>query len=215
MKKLLLALPLLASCAGGPGAPAVPAHGPLTGAVLAPAGIVAQGGGNIIGGNASAYRGLLQAKAIEQPLAGVTVYAADAQGQPVPGIASAQTDAAGRYTLDLPAGATYVIAARTASVAGKPAVLQALGVAGGQADVSAASTCVSLLALAGKRGFPGELHQEAYQAAMAETRAGLSVAAWPDLGDHVAVVAVMDDLAARRPGLRRALDVLEQGLGYR
>jgi hypothetical protein len=157
---------------------------------------------------------VLDIPAIEQPLAGVEVFAADAQGQPIPGVASATSDAQGAYTLEVPGGVTYVLEARTA-IGTRPAMLQALGTAGSKADLSAASTCVSMLALAGKSGLPGELRQDAYLAAMAETRAGLSVAAWPDLGDRRAVVAVMDDLASRQPALRRALDRLTQGLGYR
>jgi hypothetical protein len=126
----------------------------VSGRVLAPAGIVAAGGGNILvnnggnilvnnGGNvvANGAAGIVAAGGLdyalaprfglladaERPLAGATVALTDAAGQPLPGLTARKTDADGRFVIEgVQAGWTYVVTSRVVTPDGKAAALQAL-----------------------------------------------------------------------------------------
>jgi hypothetical protein len=125
------------------------AHMSLAGLVMAPASVVAAGGGNVVaagggnvvaagggnvvaagGGNFALGRHVL-ALGAEVPVAGARVFLADLTGAPLPGYEAVVSDANGRYSFQsLPTQAPYMVVATFHTVHGQNASLRTLGQAG-------------------------------------------------------------------------------------
>jgi hypothetical protein len=192
-----------------------------TGQVTAPVGIVAQGAGNVIGGNASSIvaqgagnYGLLATT--EQPLAGAQVFLADAGGKLAAGTQAGTTDAQGRYKLTAPKAGRYLVIVVGANGAGKPVALQAVAFQpGADVAVTGASTCVAATLLAGQAGDVGALDATAFASAVAVVAGKLTDANHPDWSDAAAIatftngIAELKDLLA---GLRSQLNQIQQDL---
>ncbi|MFP5503932.1 MAG: hypothetical protein ACLGIN_15705 [Candidatus Sericytochromatia bacterium] len=192
----------------------------IEGAVRAPAGIIAAGGGNLIGhsggniiGHDSGSYALLAVE--EAPIAGVEVFVADAAGKRIPSIASVKTDAQGRYRLpQVPAGYTFLVVARVETAAGDEALLKTLtrsSEVGATADLDTATTLVSVAALEGASEL-GELNLATFQRAVATTGKHLDAATLPDLADQDAVAAFMRELSEEVAALKETVAQLKKDM---
>lgn len=219
-KPLALALVLAASaCSGSPAAKkpttakitTQQAAGQVVGQILAPAGIVAQGGGNIatnatanivaqgggnlVGNSGGAYRQL--ASVDGKALGGVKVELVDAALQPLPGVAPVTTDANGHYSLaGVPPG-TYLVLAGTQTADKRPAPLLTVikvGAAGATADVGMASTFVTVALTEGAGGL-ADVDAAAFKRAADATSRSLTDADIPALADRARMLARMEALA--------------------
>ncbi len=218
-------------------ATAKPGHAVIAGRVLAPPGLVAAGGGNVIvnnTGNAVSHEadgilshngaalvaagglGLRLLAVEERPLAGTEVFLADSAGSPLPGRKPVQTAADGSYTFtDAPAEMAVVVAARARTADGRAAVLQTIAkpsAQGAMADVSGASTMVAASLVSGRPNALETFNPAAFATATAATARNLELADLPDFADRAAVVRRMNELAARISEIQAALDDLRKEL---
>lgn len=190
----------------------------LSGVVMAPAHVVAAGGGNVVaagGGNVVAagggnFAGLRRILALDQQVAviGAEVYLADLTGERLPGVASAVTDAAGRFTLrGAPEASAYMVVARFQAPGGA-VTLTRLGHASRNSHdqvVSVATTLVSAALM--QRGNPaGHFDPDTFDAAVAAVADRLSEATLPDLTRPEDVAARAAAIADETPAVRRAID---------
>ena len=201
---------------------------PIAGIAVAPAGIVAAGAGNLIGadggslvaasaGNILSHNGAqLSAGARsllavdQQPLAGAEVFLAGADGQPLPDIPSAVTDAQGRFRLaGAPSAETVTVQVRVKNKAGAATTLMTLvrpTAAGATANVSIGTTCVAVAVLDGQGGNLGEFNPAKFQSAVDTTDKELTPETWPDPADRQAILAAMSRLEAKIDLLQSTLD---------
>ncbi|MDB5097125.1 MAG: hypothetical protein JWM80_1546 [Cyanobacteria bacterium RYN_339] len=197
----------------------------LSGIAQAPVGIdgiISTNGGGIIstngGGVVPTGGGLYHVAALaERPLQSTTVYLADAAGVAYPGVASVQTDAAGRFSFPaVPRDLTVMVVARAFDKGrNKPVLMRTLvnPAAGGDAPVAvnAASTIVTVDVVQGRSSL-GAFNNGAFQAAAAATSAGLADADVPDFSDDQALLARATALAAADAKLKADLDQTRQEL---
>lgn len=177
------------------------------------AGIVTNGGGNLIGNNGANYR----LSALEEvAVAGAEVYLADAQGRPLPGAVVVRTDAQGQAVIqNPPADRTVVVAARVTSTAGKEARLMTLAHATQPkttASVDLASTLVSLGTVRDVSGDVGKVDIDAFESATAAADQVLKADRLPDLTDTAALLAEIDRLTAEVADLKKALEAVKQAI---
>lgn len=198
----------------------------LEGAVTAPAGLVAAGGGNLVaagggnlvaagGGNLVAagggnftgvQRGLLQAAAA--PLAGAEVVATDGLGQPLTGVARVKTDKDGRYKLlGVPASGAFAVHVGFNTEDGKnSSTLVTLAEAGGTGDVSASTTCVAI-GLLGERGKAIKgFDRASFGTAVGLIDTEIATNAPPPMWDRARIVSWMGKLEAKIDGLAASLN---------
>jgi sugar lactone lactonase YvrE len=206
--------------------------GLITGLVRGPAGIVAAGGGNVIsagggnligpaGGNLiGPAGGNMQGRHLlaleEQGLAGVEVFVADAAGKPIPGLPSVLTNAKGGFSIPkVPAGFTYVVAARVKTAAGDATTLKTLAKAttlGTTVDLDMANTLVTTAVVNGRQDALGEFNAATFQRAVETTAKHLDAKTLPDLADSSAVLAHMTALAEQVTELKSAVTELKSML---
>lgn len=192
----------------------------VAGHVLAPAGIVATGGGNIVatgggnivatgGGNIVAtgggnFAGRQLLTLGQAPLPGAQVYLADATGAPLPNTPTAVTGNDGGYSLgDVPAGFTFVVAVKAKDAKGHDVALETMAhttVQGATADVSLASTCVTVDILDGRAHY-GDVDGGDFAAARDAMAARLDAGPAPDLSDHAAVLTWLHGQETASTGL--------------
>lgn len=207
----------------------------LQGLVTAPAGVIAAGGGNVIaagGGNViaagsgnviAAGSGNLAPNGArhtlgldEKPLANSEVYLADAAGNPIPGVPPVKTDAQGNYSFpNVPAGYTFVVAAKIKTAAGKDATLQTLAKAstlGATANVSAASTLVTVDLADSQGSSLTDFNPASFQTAVQATANSLQDSDLPDLSDRAAIKAKLTELSQKVAALQSALDEIQKEL---
>jgi hypothetical protein len=199
----------------------------LSGIVMAPAHVVAAGGGNVVaagggnviaagGGNVVAagggnFAGTRRVLALDQQVAvvGAEVYLADMAGARLPDVASTFTDAAGRFTLRGAPGATaYMVVARFQAPGGAGVTLTRLGHAsrtGHDQVVSVATTLVSA-ALMQRSNPAARFDPDAFDAAVTAVADRLSEATLPDLTRPEDVAAKAAAIAEDTPAVRRAID---------
>ncbi|MDB5100101.1 MAG: hypothetical protein JWM80_4522 [Cyanobacteria bacterium RYN_339] len=185
----------------------------ITGAVMAPAGLIANngsgvisdGGGSVVSNNGGSFisRPKLALLAIvETGLAGTEVFVSGADGKPLPGVASVRTDATGKFTLPgVPPGLTLILHARATNPAGTSAELVTLVPLrdGAPAAVNTATTFVAAYLHLGDRAGLGSLNGPAYQQAVAVIASKLTDADAALLGDDAAVSARAAELLAGEP----------------
>ena len=231
MKRLLplvLALGLLAGCASPatnstpvsatklkPTAkkPAPTGQLTITGAVTAPAGIIATGGGNIIAAGGGNYRALAVA---EQPLAGSRVYLADASGAKVAGVAETKTDAKGAYSLaGVPKGGPYMVVAEGKTAEGKDAPLRTVvkPEAGAlKADLGAATTMMATKLLKDGngtiKGFEANAWNQAVMTLAADLTADMLPADLSAMSDMAMIGGMFSSFSEKMPALKTALSDL-------
>ncbi len=204
--------------------PAASRAGELYGRLVAPAGIVAAGAGNLIGVDAGtilshngsalvaagggnlAARGLMAAGA--RGLQGAVVMAVFEDGSPLVGVAPVRTDATGGFRLQgVPVGATVVVTARVATASGATRVFEAIARVAddrGETELSVASTLVTMAA---RRGGPlASLGRDDYAAAMAAAHATLDEGQVAAIAEAGAWDAAADDLLAASPAVRAAAE---------
>lgn len=218
-----------------PSGPAPNGQALIAGRVLAPPGLVAAGGGNVIVNNtghlkaagsdgilshngaavvaaAAPRRGLLAIE--ERPLAGAEVFLADSAGNPLPGRQPVQTAADGTFTIaDAPADAAVVVAARVRTADGRAAMLHTIAkptALGATAEVSGASTMVAAALVSSRSDALEQFNPAVFQTATEATARNMSVADLPDFADRQAVVRRMNELAARISEIQAALDDLRK-----
>ncbi|MDB5096526.1 MAG: repeat protein [Cyanobacteria bacterium RYN_339] len=186
------------------------AGGPVVGLILAPAGIIAQGGGNIVtntsanivaqgGGNLVGNSGgTYRLEAVEaHALAAVTVELVDANLQPLPGVAPVKTDAAGHYTLPAVPPGTYLVLAGTQTADKRPAPLLTVikvSAAGATADVGMATTFLTVALTEGVGGLT-DVDPVAFKRAADATARSLTDADIAALADRATMLARMEALA--------------------
>jgi hypothetical protein len=211
----------------------------LGGHVLAPAGIVATGGGNIVGagggnivatggGNIVATGGgnivgagggnLLTRQLMDVadvPLKGAEVFLADPAGIPLKNSPHGFTANDGSYRLDnVPSGFTYIVAVKAQDAKGRAVTMQALAYTpkvGATADVSLASTCVTIDAVEGRSAL-GDIEPFGYLAARDALAAKLAASTAPDPSDRKTMLAWMHDAEASSREVRAAQERLRQQL---
>lgn len=206
--------------------------GLITGLVRGPAGIVAAGGGNVVsagggnligpaGGNLiGPAGGNMQGRGVlaleEQGLAGVEVFVADAAGKPIPGLPSVLTNAKGGFSIPkVPAGFTYVVAARVKTAAGDATTLKTLAKAttlGTTVDLDVANTLVTTTVVNGREDALGEFNAATFQRAVETTAKHLDAKSLPDLADSSAILAHMAALAEEVTELKSAVTELKSML---
>lgn len=206
--------------------------GLITGLVRGPAGIVSAGGGNVVsagggnligpaGGNLiGPAGGNMQGRGVlaltEQGLAGVEVFVADAAGKPIPGLPSVLTNAKGGFSIPkVPAGFTYVVAARVKTAAGDQATLKTLAKAttlGTTVDLDVANTLVTTAVVNGREDALGEFNAATFQRAVETTAKHLDANSLPDLADGSAILAHMTALAEEVTELKSAVTELKSML---
>jgi hypothetical protein len=194
----------------------------VTGTVVAPAGVIATGGGNVIstgGGNVIATGGLnyRQVLAVEEkPLVNTNVYLADADGKKVAGVAEVKTDAQGRYSFSkVPAKGNYVVTADAKTAEGKPAVLQSIvkvGTASVAAHLGASSTMVTALMLEEAAGNMAAFDSEAFDQAVAAVAEKMTAELMPDLSDRDAMLETMKGMKETLAAVSGMLDKLREEL---
>lgn len=171
--------------------------------------VAAAAGVTTLTGTAEAPRHLLG-------LSGATLRLADLRGHPIPGLASVQADAAGRFTLpDVPVGYPFVLAAVFKAPSGREVVLKTLvraSAGGGAVVLDAASTLVTEAAAAGRRGLVTDFDAEAFEAARTALAGRLTAEAMPDLTRPETLSAAVEALASTDATLRDALARLEAAL---
>lgn len=184
----------------------------ITGSVMAPSGIIAVGGGNIIAPGGGNYHTLALT---ESPLADTEVFLADKSGKPIAGVAPVKTDANGRYTFtNVPTDRTYVVAARVKTASGAPATFQSLvktEEGATEAQINAATTMVTASVLK-KKGALAKFQASSYRAAVDATAKHLTEADLPDFSNPAAVAAKMDELAEEIAEIKGRLDEIEAQL---
>lgn len=199
----------------------------VSGLVMAPAHVVAAGGGNVVaagggnviaagGGNVVAagggnFAGTRRILALDQQVAvvGAEVYLADLTGERLPGIASTFTDEAGRFTLrGAPDERAYMVVARFQAPGGEGVTLTRLGHAGRNGHdqvVSVATTLVSAAFM--QRGNPdARFDPDAFDAAVTAVADRLTEATMPDLTRPADVAAKAAAIAEDTPAVRQAID---------
>lgn len=206
--------------------------GLITGLVRGPAGIVSAGGGNVVsagggnligpaGGNLiGPAGGNMQGRGVlaleEQGLAGVEVFVADAAGKPIPGLPSVLTNAKGGFSIPkVPAGFTYVVAARVKTAAGDATTLKTLAKAttlGTTVDLDVANTLVTTTVVNGREDALGEFNAATFQRAVETTAKHLNAQSLPDLADSSAILAHMAALAEEVTELKSAVTELKSML---
>ncbi|HEY9721111.1 MAG TPA: EF-hand domain-containing protein [Oscillatoriaceae cyanobacterium] len=208
------------------------ANSVLTGTVVAPAGVIAAGAGNVIAAGAGnviaagagnviaggagnfASRHVLGLS--EKPLANTEVYLADAAGAPIPSIPAVKTDADGKYQFpNVPAGYTFVVAAKIKTSAGKDATLQTLAktsTLGATADVSTASTFVAVDIADSEGDALTDFNPASFQTAVQATAGSLQDSDLPDLSDRAAVKAKLIALSQKVSELQSALSEIQKEL---
>jgi sugar lactone lactonase YvrE len=199
--------------------------GLITGLVRGPAGIVAAGGGNVVsagggnligpaGGNLiGPAGGNMQGRGVlaleEKGLAGVEVFVADAAGKPIPGLPSVFTNAKGGFSIPrVPAGFTYVVAARVKTAAGDATTLKTLAKAttlGTTVDLDVANTLVTTTVVNGREDALGEFNAATFQRAVETTAKHLDAKSLPDLADSSAILAHLAALAEEVTELKSML----------
>jgi hypothetical protein len=172
--------------------------------------VVAAGGGNVVAAGGGNFAGARRILALDQQVAviGAEVYLADLTGERLPGIVSAFTDAAGRFTLrGAPDASAYMVVARFQAPGGA-VTLTRLGHASRNSHdqvVSVATTLVSAALM--QRGNPaGRFDPDAFDAAVAAMADRLTEATLPDLTRPEDVAAKAAAMADDTPAVRRAID---------
>jgi uncharacterized coiled-coil protein SlyX len=192
----------------------------LTGAVMAPSGIIAAGGGNVIsagGGNVIAPGGgNLRVLALsERALADTEVFLADAAGEPLPGVKAVKTDAKGQFKFEnVPDGYTFVVAARCKTAEGKDATLQTMtrpSKLGATANISAATTLVTAAVVEGQSDL-GAFNAAKFRTAAEATAKNLSPDAMPDLADRTKILAAVAELQETVAELKLAIEEIRADL---
>jgi hypothetical protein len=199
----------------------------VSGLVVAPAHVVAAGGGNVVaagggnviaagGGNVVApgggnFAGTRRVLALDRQVAvaGAEVYMADMAGERLPDVPATFTDAAGRFTLrGAPEETAYMVVARFRSPTGAAVTLTRLGHAGRgghEQVVSVATTLVSTAMM--QRGTPAaRFDPDAFEAAVTAVADRLDEATMPDLTRPEDVAAKAAAIAEDTPAVRRAID---------
>jgi hypothetical protein len=199
----------------------------LTGVVMAPAHVVAAGGGNVVaagggnviaagGGNVVAagggnFNGTRRVLALEKQVAvvGAEVYLADLSGARLPDVPATFTDAAGRFTLrGAPEETAYMVVARFQAPGGAGVTLTRLGHASRNSHdhvVSVATTLVSEAFM--QRGNPAErFDPDTFDAAVTAVADRLDEATMPDMTRPEDVAAKAAAIAEDTPAVRRAID---------
>jgi hypothetical protein len=199
----------------------------VSGVVMAPAHVVAAGGGNVVaagggnvvaagGGNVIAagggnFAGTRRVLALDQQVAvvGAEVYLADLAGERLPGSVAAVTDAAGRFTLrGAPEDAPYMVVARFRASGGADVTLTRLGHPsrnGHDQVVSVATTLVSKAFV--QRGTPAaHFDPDTFDAAVEAVAERLTEATLPDLTRPEDVAAKAAAIADDSPAVRQAID---------
>lgn len=204
----------------------------IVGSVMAPAGVIAAGGGNVIaaggdnviapgGGNAIAvsggnFAGDRHVMALgENPLANAEVFLANAAGTPYP-IDPVKTDDKGNFTLPaVPAGFTFMVAAKVKTKDGKDATLQTLvksTALGATAKVDASTTLVTTAVVAGRGDALGNFNEVTFKNAVEATSSQLTADTLPDLADKTAMLAAMTRLETDVAAIKLSLDELKKDL---
>jgi Ca2+-binding EF-hand superfamily protein len=190
------------------------AYGPLGGDPFAEGGgLIAAGGQNLIAAGGLNYR-LQQGDEEAVPLAGSEVYLADGQGNPLPGIRPAITNARGEFEFQgVPEGFTYLVVARARNKAGKPVQFKTL-VRGkdGRGDIDPATTLAAEAITEGAGKDLGQLDPERFRQVRDVIRKDLARGGTPDLGDKAAVKARIGQLKEQYTELREAVDALRTDL---
>jgi hypothetical protein len=186
----------------------------VTGRIVAPANVIATGGGNLIGqagGNVIATGGMnviatgggnfqtLQAsQAGDTLISGAEVFLADAGGTPFPGMPPVSSGADGKYTIpNVLVDSTYMVVARFKTADGKSARLQTLvrpNELGSTADVSAATSLVTAAVVTGSRKAFGALNPATFSLAVATVEKHATKDKLPNWTDPTAVVASIQQL---------------------
>ena len=152
----------------------------------------------------------------QSPLANTEVFLSDAAGIPIPGIASVQTDAKGKYSFaNVPPDFTFMVAARAKNAAGKDLTLQTLvkpDAFGANADVDAASTLVTAGVINGQAGALGDFNADTFKAATQATAKQLQTSDLPDLSDRAAVLSHIGKLAGTASELKGALEQIKHDM---
>lgn len=209
----------------------------LKGSVIAPANVIAVGGGNVIatgGGNLIGQAGgnvitsgdldvigtgggnfqVLATSAAT--IAGAKVYLADGHGNPLRGVAALKTDASGSYTFPrVPAGRGLMVVAEFTTQGGETARLRTLarpGKTGTVADLDAASTLVTSALARGEVGALGAFSTELFDRARATANAELETERLPDWRKPATVDTAVDQLVAEVPSLKADVESLRTEL---
>ena len=203
---------------GGAPRAAIPTGVTVSGAVKVPAGLVAAGGMNLVAagsGNIVAAGGMNYALLAlqEEAAGGVEVFLADAAGNPIPGLATAKTDAAGAFEIEnVPADFTFVVACQVPTKDGKTATFQTLakpGKLGATANLDAATTLVAANVLEGQKGGDlGDFNPAVFKTATETTAKNLAPEKLPDFSDRASVKAKMAELIEAVAELKVSVDQL-------
>jgi Ca2+-binding EF-hand superfamily protein len=187
---------------------------PLTGTVQAPADLVAVPIASAPFAPPLASRQLLAVG--QAPLANTTVFLADAAGNQIPGIASVQTDANGKYAFaNVPGDFTFMVAARAKTKDGKEATLQTLtkpGAFGATADVDAASTLVTAGVVNDQGAALGDFNPATFKTATEATAKQLQTGDLPDFSDRAAILARIAKFSLAVGELKGALEQMKSDM---
>jgi sugar lactone lactonase YvrE len=197
----------------------------LTGIVRAPAGILSNASGGLVGDHGAGIisnngGGLIsktkyRALALdERPLARTRVHLADASGQPISRVAPVLTDEAGRFAFkNLPRGVTFQVVAAGQAGGDQPVQLKALATAG-QADgavaVGLATTFVTTAVVSGRVGGLGALDAGTYSRAVSAVAAAIAPTDAAALTSEQAVLAAVQQLSREAPEVEQALSALRE-----
>jgi hypothetical protein len=205
----------------------------IAGTVMAPAGVIALGGGNVVaigGGNVVSkgsgsviavgggnLQGDRRVMALEQsPLANAEVFLADAAGNPIPGLDAVKTDAKGQYKFpSVPKGYTFVVAAKVKTKDGKAGTLQTLAKSadlGATADMDAATTMVTAAVVDGQGSSLGNFNPATFKTAAQATAKNLKPEELPDWSDRSAVLARIGELSKTVAELKNSLEQIKSDL---
>jgi hypothetical protein len=186
---------------------------PLTGNVLAAAGIIAQGAGNIVAQGAGNWHLL---EITESPLAGAEVFLANPDGTQVKGTKTALTDAKGNYKLpDVPVGATVVVATHVKTKDGKDALMETLAVPSKDATSAGMGTATTLVAravLGSARAKPGLVDVTNWVETVEICKGQLKPGEWPDLANQQAIDDWMTGLQTSLPDMDAHVKKLKANL---
>lgn len=182
----------------------------IRGTLLAPAGLIANNGGGLIGKTKSYHLTALD----EHPLAGADVYLATADGRAIPGLAAVKTDADGHFVFPrVPKGFAFVVATPVSLDNGESGQLATLAKAsdgGAQAQISLASTLVTAAIVRGQAGTVGDFSPEAFNQALAATAQRLEPSDVAKVADPAAAATRVAEVAKADQTVQSALTTLQQ-----